>query len=286
LIDAEPLPYSALLGEPTNMRTASILLIILLSTPTAAMGQESEARKKFFVGADMVDLGDYAGAIQYLNEALDLDPEMCNAHRYLSEAYLGIGDATSFEKARKEALAYKDCASVDVIMDVEDLLQRIEEEAPRYNGWQDDDERDLDPERQDPEDIEPEAAQDETADSGAGESSVDQWMNDGMPGTARVGVAAWSPRRKLGLGLMVGGFATGAGGFIANIAIANEGWKNQDDDDFYEWSRVASNGFLVMGIVGVSVGAAGLVLALIPDKNKQAGFLLVPGPVPTLMVRF
>jgi len=68
-----------MLGGNLDTRCPAVALAVIRALPALAQN-ESEARENFFDGADLVDAGEYLGAIDVLEEALELDPNLCSAH--------------------------------------------------------------------------------------------------------------------------------------------------------------------------------------------------------------
>jgi len=257
------------------MRWMMIPLAILTAWTLQARADD-EARTRFFLGSDSVEVGEFEQAISHLEIALELDPTLCRAHYYLAAAHLGLGTAGGIQIARSEALTYQDCASVDMMMDVEEILKRIEA-APTP------------PAPPPPVDTEVVRTGGHRAQEGEiGPDVVHAPQDPSMAESlsAHSGAEAnYELRRKAGTGMLVGGLLTCAGGIVGNIAVANYGYQNQEDDQLYESARNGSNGLLVAGIAGGGVAVTGLLMLVIPEQ-KFSKVSVNPGPVTTVTVRF
>ncbi|MDP7111903.1 MAG: hypothetical protein QGH45_08060, partial [Myxococcota bacterium] len=103
------------------MRKALVAALLVCVWALPAQAGSDDARKKFFVGASMVEVGDLATAIPYLEETLELDSSFCRANYYLVKCYLDVGDDDSIRKAHDAATAYEGCASDGEQGDVSEL---------------------------------------------------------------------------------------------------------------------------------------------------------------------
>ncbi len=256
-------------------RIVALVGLIILAIPSFVQAQETVGKKKLYIGADMVDVGDFASAIPYLEEALEEEPDLCRAHFYLSKAYLGLGTAEGIERARREAMAYQDCESVEMIRDVEEILGEIEGAVPTVATVATPDGGE---ERRD--------IEGETDGDGGGEAPSPTEVAEQTVATRNATAdLRFKQRKQVGTVMLVTGGAAAVGGFVGNVAVALYGYENQEDDQLYEAARKSSNALLGVGIAGAGVGVTGLLLVLIPEqKFNQAR--IIPGPVTTVCIRF
>ena len=103
------------------MRKALVATLLVCIWTLPASAGSDDARKKFFVGASMVEAGELASAIPYLEETLELDGSFCRANYYLVKCYLDVGDDDSIRKAHDSLAAYEACASEGEEADVAEL---------------------------------------------------------------------------------------------------------------------------------------------------------------------
>ena len=229
---------------------------VMLSTWAfpAAADDEEQARNRLFLGINSFNVGEYDQAIANLDQALELDPSLCRAHYYLARAHLGLGTAADIQIASSVAQSYEECATEDGEEEVKELHELLESAEPL------------------PIDVVPDPPPEPIT-----EPVIPSVENDGQ--------AQYQLRRNVGTGMLVGGLVLCAGGIVGNIAVANYGYQNRDDDQLYEAARQGSNGLLVAGIAGGGVAVTGLMLLVIPEQ-KFSKVAVVPGPVTTVTVRF
>jgi len=103
------------------MRKALVATLLVCAWALPAFAGSDDARKKFFVGASMVEAGELQSAIPYLEETLELDGSFCRANYYLVKCYLDVGDDDSIRKAHDALAAYESCASEGEEADVAEL---------------------------------------------------------------------------------------------------------------------------------------------------------------------
>jgi hypothetical protein len=93
-------------------------------------------------------------------------------------------------------------------------------------------------------------------------------------------------RRTAGAALLISGGVAAGAGFALNAGIYHRYYVPETTDPAtYDWARSMVSTGLVIGITGTALGVTGLVLMLVPHSDRTRVALL-PGPVPTLSVRF
>lgn len=94
-----------------------------------------------------------------------------------------------------------------------------------------------------------------------------------------------STRRGAGAGLLIGGGGAAVAGFAVNLGTYARFFKPETEQVPYEDARRVGTGGLVIGVAGASFGVVGLFVLILPAA-KRGPVSLIPGPVPTLALRF
>ncbi len=265
----------------------SMALALALCWPLTPAGAEESGRKKFFVGASLVEAGEWAEALPWLREALDLDPSLCRAHYYLAQCLLEIGDDADRREAREEAWDYEDCASDGERPDVDALLARV-----ATAGDDGDDERyDVDEDiiiADDVEDDWRDDGRDDGDDDGRDRHRDDRRRDDRAASSLSAGtdVSLQVRRRRTAGGvMMLSGGTVGAGGWIYAVYLSRF-YQLDSDDPQREWAISMAPLAYAMGITGTAACVTGIVLMALPERDSRRAVLVVPGPIPTLTMRF
>jgi len=109
-------------------------------------------------------------------------------------------------------------------------------------------------------------------------------------GVIRPSATALTPqtrtKRGLGVAMLIAGGAAAGGGFALNAGMYHTYYQpSTTNQDTYHQARGAVTAGLVIGISGAAIGVTGLVVLVVPSAGSSRVALL-PGPVPTLTVRF
>ena len=254
------------------MRTLIVVFAILWAVPALAQST-AEAEDVFWEGIDMLDREEWLGAIAAFEAALATDPDLCNAHFYLAEAQLALETPDGWKKAARAAEAYLGCAEEDTALDIDGLERRIVALEEVYGE----------------EEVEkPVSRRRPVAVGGLDTRRSPLDRDDWTVESGRNRVRDWSHRRKIGLGMLIGGGLAGGFGLVGNIVLHNlayNNWRNEQFRHKYEWAQPRVDALGVIGAVGLGVAGVGLLLVIIPDGDQDR-FSLVPGPVTTVTIRF
>ena len=119
---------------------------------------------------------------------------------------------------------------------------------------------------------------------------VDPWTSLGIEQESNVVVDPWrssrsATARRIGGVFLAAGGAVSAGGFVLHGATWGLG-QQEEDRATYEGYRGANQAGLVLGVVGASAAAAGVVALIAGARPRSGRVALSVGPVTSLTLRF